>query len=195
MGTRAIWQSTEQTSGHGAIGSGTGTRRRVREFRIGSDVFATLRRGEAVIYTTLGPDPQRASILPARLPANTPQRIRHGDRHPAEIPVHPEETLPTALHHNQPPSIGEIDIDANDIYPRSAPDRQDTPKGRGSTGPSTVPEHEAPTSGRRAPRPLPPRRARQERHGGIGSGKTSPPPEIAPTGGRRRRRGVGDARA
>jgi hypothetical protein len=62
MGTRAIWQSTEQTSGHGAMGSGSGTRRRVREFRIGSDVFATLHRGEAVIYTTLGPDPARAAI-------------------------------------------------------------------------------------------------------------------------------------
>src|SRR5450755_862983 len=115
MGTRAIWQSTEQTSGHGAIGSGTGTRRRVREFRIGSDVFATLRRGEAVIYTTLGPDPQRASILPARLPANHPYRIGHGDRHAAEIPVHPDQTIPIAVHHTQPPSAGETDVDTNDI--------------------------------------------------------------------------------
>jgi len=115
MGTRAIWQSTEQTSGHGATGSGTGTRRRVREFRIGSDVFATLGRGEAVIYTTLGPDPQRASILPARLPANHPNRIGHDDRHTAEIPVHPDETLPTAAHHTQPPYAGETHVDTNDI--------------------------------------------------------------------------------
>ena len=115
MGTRAIWQSTEQTSGHGAIGSGSGTRRRVREFRIGSDVFATLRRGEAVIYTTLGPDPARASILPARLPADKPCRIGHGHRHPAEIPVHPDHTLPIAVHHTQPPPVGEIDVDTNDI--------------------------------------------------------------------------------
>ena len=95
--------------------TGSGSRRRVREFRIGSDVFATLRRGEAVIYTTLGPDPQRASILPARLPADTPHRIGDGDRHAAEIAVHPEETLPIAVHHTQPPSAGETDVDTNDI--------------------------------------------------------------------------------
>jgi hypothetical protein len=115
MGTRAIWQSTDQTPGHTGMPTGSGSRRRVREFRIGSDIFATLGRGEAVIYTTLGPDPQRASILPARLPADNPNRIGHGDRHPAEIPVHPEETLPIAVHHTQPPSIGDINADANDV--------------------------------------------------------------------------------
>jgi hypothetical protein len=115
MGTRAIWQSTDQAPGLTAMPTGSGSRRRVREFRIGSDVFATLRRGEAVIYTTLGPDPERASILPARLPANNPYRIGHGDRHAAEIPVHPEETLPIAVHHTQPPSAGETDVDTNDI--------------------------------------------------------------------------------
>ena len=111
MGTRAIWQSTDQAPGLTAMPTGSGSRRRVREFRIGSDVFATLRRGEAVIYTTLGPDPERASILPARLPANKPHRIGHGDRHPAEIPVHREETLPIAVHHTPPAPSGEIDID------------------------------------------------------------------------------------
>jgi hypothetical protein len=115
MGTRAIWQSTEQTSAHGAMGSGSGTRRRVREFRIGSDVFATLHRGEAVIYTTLGPDPERASILPARLPSEGPNRIGEGGQHPAEIPVHPEETLPIAAHHTPPPPEGRREVDTNDI--------------------------------------------------------------------------------
>jgi hypothetical protein len=37
MGTRALWQSTNQTSAHGAQDSGQGSGRRVREFRIGSD--------------------------------------------------------------------------------------------------------------------------------------------------------------
>ena len=69
MGTRAIWQSTDQTPGHTGMPTGSGSRRRVREFRIGSDVFATLRRGEAVIYTTLGPDP-RARVDPARSPTS-----------------------------------------------------------------------------------------------------------------------------
>ena len=114
MGTRAIWQSTDQTPGHTGMPTGSGSRRRVREFRIGSDVFATLGRGEAVIYTTLGPDPERASILPARLPADNPNRIGHGDRHAAEIAVHPEETLPIAMHHTQPP-VGETDVDTNDV--------------------------------------------------------------------------------
>ena len=114
MGTRAIWQSTDQAPGLTAMPTGSGSRRRVREFRIGSDVFATLRRGEAVIYTTLGPEPERASILPARLPADTPYRIGHGDRQAAEIAVHPEETLPIAVHHTQPP-VGETDVDTNDV--------------------------------------------------------------------------------
>jgi TraM recognition site of TraD and TraG/Type IV secretion-system coupling protein DNA-binding domain len=108
MGTRAIWQSTDQTRGHGAMHSGSGSRRRVREFRVGSDEFATLRRGEAVIYTTLGPEPQRATVLPARLPAVQPTRIADNKKHPTEISVHPEETLPVAVHH-QPPALGEID--------------------------------------------------------------------------------------
>jgi hypothetical protein len=64
MGTRALWQSTNQTTGHGTNHSGRGSARRVREFRIGSDTFAELGRGEAIIYTTLGPDPRRATILP-----------------------------------------------------------------------------------------------------------------------------------
>ena len=42
MGTRALWQTTNQTSGHGSQHSGRGSARRVREFRIGSDSFSTL---------------------------------------------------------------------------------------------------------------------------------------------------------
>jgi hypothetical protein len=110
MGTRAIWQSTDQTRGHGAMHSGSGSRRRVREFRVGSDEFATLRRGEAIIYTTLGPDPQRATIIPTQLPPAEPSRIdASGPKHPAEIPFHPEDTLPVAVHHKHTPSVDEID--------------------------------------------------------------------------------------
>ena len=39
MGTTAIWQSTDQTTGHGAAHSGKGSRRRVRQFRVGADTF------------------------------------------------------------------------------------------------------------------------------------------------------------
>ncbi len=109
MGTRELWQSTDQTSGHST--SGKGSRRRVREFRIGSDQFAALERGEAVIYTTLGPDPERASILPAQLPDDPPDRIGEGEQHRCEVLVHPEDTLPGAVHHQQPPAVGELDLD------------------------------------------------------------------------------------
>ena len=78
MGTRAIWQTTNQTSGHGSQHTGRGSARRVREFRVGSDVFSALTRGEAVIYTPLAGNPQRAHITPVHFPraaeTNRPQR-------------------------------------------------------------------------------------------------------------------------
>jgi TraM recognition site of TraD and TraG len=92
MGTRALWQSTNQTTGH----SGRGSARRVREFKIGSDTFAELGRGEAIIYTTLGPDPRRAIILPVEFGHEEPGRIGAGSMHPCELRVHPEERLPPA---------------------------------------------------------------------------------------------------
>ncbi len=75
MGTTAIWQSTDQTTAHGAAHSGKGSRRRVRQFRVGADTFAELARGEAIIYSTLGDQPQRAHILRAQLPHAEPKRI------------------------------------------------------------------------------------------------------------------------
>ncbi len=54
MGTTALWPSTDRTSGHGLVSTGDGSRRRVREFRMGSDTFAELRVGEAVIYSVHG---------------------------------------------------------------------------------------------------------------------------------------------
>ena len=113
MGTRAIWQSTNQTGGHGTQHSGRGSARRVREFRIGSDTFSQLRRGEAVIYTPLAGDPVRAPIRPLTLPEKQPQRIdQHAARHPCEVLVHPEDALPdrTPDASPQPPSA-EIDPD------------------------------------------------------------------------------------
>jgi TraM recognition site of TraD and TraG len=95
MGTRALWQSTQATAGHGSQHSGRGSARRVREFRIGSDIFSGLGRGEAVIYTPLAGDPARAHILPLQLADQQPARIDHGgSRNPCEAPVHPEDTFP-----------------------------------------------------------------------------------------------------
>jgi len=96
MGTRALWQSTNQTTGHGTNHSGRGSARRVREFRIGSDTFAELAQGEAIIYTTLGPNPRRATILPVQFEHREPERIGSGRRHACELRIHPEEHLPGA---------------------------------------------------------------------------------------------------
>jgi hypothetical protein len=97
MGTRAIWQTTNQTSGHGSQHTGRGSARRVREFRVGSDVFSALTRGEAVIYTPLAGNPQRARIAPVHLPEGQPKRIdRNGPRHPCEIAVHREDSMQDA---------------------------------------------------------------------------------------------------
>jgi hypothetical protein len=116
MGTRALWQSTNQTSGHGSQHSGRGSARRVREFRIGSDVFAELGQGEAVIYTTLGPDPQRTSILPVAFEDREPERIGAGARHACELLVHPEHTLPPlAKEAGQAPGMGEVDPGSADF--------------------------------------------------------------------------------
>ena len=95
MGTRALWQSTNQTGSHGTQHSGRGSARRVREFRIGSDTFSQLRRGEAVLYTPLAGDPVRAAIRPIKLADRQPERIdQRAGRHPCEVPVHPEDALP-----------------------------------------------------------------------------------------------------
>jgi hypothetical protein len=94
MGTRSLWQSTNQTTGHGMNHSGRGSARRVREFRIGSDTFAELGQGEAIIYTTFGPDPRRATILPVEFDHRQPARIGSGGPHPCELSVYPERRLP-----------------------------------------------------------------------------------------------------
>jgi hypothetical protein len=103
MGTIALWQSTDQTDGHGSVHSGRGSRRRVREFRVGSDVFATLRDGEAIIHTTLGPPPARAQVLRVALSDRQPPRIGEREQHRCETLCHPELTLP---HHAHAPAGG-----------------------------------------------------------------------------------------
>jgi hypothetical protein len=69
IGTRELWQNTDRTLG--GRGDSTGSRRRVNEFVVRPDRFRDLRTGEAVIWTTLGPDPEQVNIAPARLPHAT----------------------------------------------------------------------------------------------------------------------------
>ena len=93
MGTTALWQSTDQTTGHGAAHSGQGSRRRVRQFRVGSDTFAELARGEAIVYSTIDGHPRRAHVLRTRLPHGDADRIGTSERHACEIAVHGASTL------------------------------------------------------------------------------------------------------
>jgi hypothetical protein len=99
MGTRAIWQHTNQTSGHGAQHSGQGSARRVREFRISSDTFGGLQRGEAVIYTPIVGEPTRHTITPVVLPPIPASAAdRSEERLVSEIALHPEDHLSVASH-------------------------------------------------------------------------------------------------
>jgi hypothetical protein len=103
MGTTAIWQSTDQTMAYGAAHSGRGSRRRVRQFRVGADAFAELRRGEAIIYTTVDGRPRRARVLRTRLPEAAPERIGTGERHACEIEVHPASSIEQLSAHDDTP--------------------------------------------------------------------------------------------
>jgi hypothetical protein len=68
MGTRELWQSTDRTTRGGVGTDGVGSRRRVREFLVRPDDLRTLVRGEAYIWSTLGPAPQRIRVQMPRLP-------------------------------------------------------------------------------------------------------------------------------
>jgi hypothetical protein len=95
MGTTALWQSTDQTSGHGLSATGLGSRRRVREFRVGSDTFAELHTGEAIIHTTHS-NPTRVRVDALQLPDGKPPRIGDGPVTAIEIAIDPSSELPTA---------------------------------------------------------------------------------------------------
>jgi hypothetical protein len=96
MGTTALWQSTDQTSGHGMNNTGAGSRRRVREFRVGSDTFAELPLGEALIYSVHA-KPTRVLVDPLILSdGQAPTRIGNGPRDRIEIDVDAATDLPAA---------------------------------------------------------------------------------------------------
>jgi hypothetical protein len=106
IGTRELWQHTNQTDGHGARLSGRGSVRRVHEFRIPPDTFAQLDQGEAVIYSPEGLQAEQTRITPVLLGDRDPERIDPGaERHRVEIGVHPENTLamPTPVTRGQTP--------------------------------------------------------------------------------------------
>ncbi|MBE2316692.1 type IV secretion system DNA-binding domain-containing protein [Solirubrobacter sp. CPCC 204708] len=77
IGTREVWQYTDRTTRSGAATDGVGSRRRVREFLVRPDDFRALATGEAYVWSTLGPPPERVQVQPAELPDH--------DRPPAAI--------------------------------------------------------------------------------------------------------------
>jgi hypothetical protein len=68
MGTREVWQSTDRTTRGGAGSDGIGSRRRVREFLVRPDELRALGTGEAYVWSTLGPPPERVHVTLAVLP-------------------------------------------------------------------------------------------------------------------------------
>jgi hypothetical protein len=71
IGTREVWQFTDRTTRGGAGTDGAGSRRRVREFLVRPDELRTLATGEAYIWSTLGPAPERVRVTRAELPPHT----------------------------------------------------------------------------------------------------------------------------
>jgi hypothetical protein len=65
----------------------------VREFRIGSDVFSALRRGQAVLYTPHAGEPTIADILPHRVPDAAPEPSIEPGHGTCWIPVHREDAV------------------------------------------------------------------------------------------------------
>ena len=124
MGTTALWQSTDQTSGHAATGAGS--RRRVREFRISSDTFSELRVGEAVIHTTLGPPPTTCQVQSLQLwTASSPRRMGSGERSACEIHVHPAAQLPIAARRDEGATAAASSPVASAGKPMSLDQRED----------------------------------------------------------------------
>ena len=125
MGTTALWQSTDQTSGHAATGAGS--RRRVREFRVSSDTFSELRVGEAIVHTTLGPPPRSCQIRPVQLRrGNSPRRISVDERSAFEIRVHPTVQLPVAARPEEGATVAAQTPVPSSGQPRR-PDRREDP--------------------------------------------------------------------
>jgi hypothetical protein len=121
MGTTALWQSTDQTSGHGLSATGLGSRRRVREFRVGSDTFAELQTGEAIIHTTHS-NPARVRVDALQLPDAEPPRIGDGPLTAIEIAIDPSSELPAAQR-SAPARAGSKARPSTGVATQSAPAR------------------------------------------------------------------------
>ena len=161
MGTRALWQTTSQT-GTGNMHTGRGSARRVREFRISSDTFGGLGRGEAVIYTPIAGDPARARIV-ALTNSRTQHRRESGlapDRNARSRSTQTEPCHPTTSRMSSRPAKP---MAARCAAPRAGVNTMSDSQrpNRGDAGESAEQEYERRSLARR-------RRAR-ERYGPLGT--------------------------
>ena len=102
IGTRELWQYTDRTNAAGSA-DGAGSRRRAREFIVRPDEFRTLGVGEAIVWTNLGPDPQRVHVTRAHLPNVAGSVVRtEGLYTPCG---------PTELPANETPATAELVVD------------------------------------------------------------------------------------
>jgi hypothetical protein len=88
IGTREVWQFTDRTTRGGAGTDGAGSRRRVREFLVRPDELRTLARGEAYIWSTLGPAPERVRVTQAVLPDRADAPVDAADLYAPCGPTH-----------------------------------------------------------------------------------------------------------
>ena len=98
MGTRELWASTDRTVGGGRA-EGTGSRRRVREFRVRPDSLKELGVGEAYVWVPNGGYPEKVDVaipeeLPKRPAVSSDSAYRYAG--PRELPVDEEPEIPEA---------------------------------------------------------------------------------------------------
>ena len=89
MGTRELWASTDRTVGGGRA-EGTGSRRRVREFRVRPDSLQELKVGQAYVWVPDAGYPEKVDVaIPEALPRNSAvsSEPAYGHAGPRELPI------------------------------------------------------------------------------------------------------------
>ncbi len=96
MGTISLYGMTDQTTAHGSMSSGSGSRRRVRQFRVSADDFGALENRQAVVFS-VNPPAEPVKIKVDRLELPDPEfvpRVSGPAAGRGEIVVHAAHELP-----------------------------------------------------------------------------------------------------
>jgi type IV secretory pathway TraG/TraD family ATPase VirD4 len=106
MGTREIWASTDRTVGGGRA-EGTGSRRRVREYRVRPDSLQELAVGQAYVWVPDAGYPEKVDVaIPEPLPGDraASSEPAYSDAGPRELPE--TEAKPTASAESEQTEVG-----------------------------------------------------------------------------------------